>query len=306
VEPEVLAEVPAAARAILAGTPPGVRPRLLRQEEPPIRGEGIPPGIEVVWSRRSLSERIPAEFGIGTSLLSDVDRAAPLGNTFLRAAHARATGPARERLADRAGAGWELSFPPSPGAAPAGSEWSGVVFPRAPAVAVRRRPAAGSRFQVAPEAVWMGALADPATLPRLLSALADPGRAPGEVAFLTGPEAGRVAGEWPPGAAPVAVERDEPGDIVLSMTLPGEGVLVARESFVTGWRVSVDGAPRRASRADLAWLGVPLEAGRHRVRLRYRQPGLLPGAILSLAGMVAALALAWSGRRRAVPGAVRP
>ena len=62
----------------------------------------------------------------------------------------------------------------------------------------------------------------------------------------------------------------------------------------------------RAVRADLAWLGVPLEAGRHRVRLRFRQPGLLSGAALSLAAGLAALGLAWSGRRRAAGGGVTP
>ena len=75
-------------------------------------------------------------------------------------------------------------------------------------------------------------------------------------------------------------------------------MLVVADALDPGWRATVDGAP-----ADIVpvWgvvRGVRVTAGAHVVEMRYRPPGLLAGAGLSLAALLlAGLALAFTGGR---------
>jgi len=69
----------------------------------------------------------------------------------------------------------------------------------------------------------------------------------------------------------------------------GAGVLVVRASFARGWSATVDGLPAPVLVANGKHRGVPVPAGDHEVRLRYRAPGLYVG--LS-AALISALALA--------------
>jgi hypothetical protein len=283
---DILTEVPQVVEKIVGDADNSSPPRILRLQEPPIAGEEIPPGVEVAWSRRSLAYRIPEELGLSTCLMSDVDRATPLGNAFLRMAYQQAVGPNRERLADRAAAGWEIGFADSPETIPADAVWAGAVFPRAPLLVLRQRTSAAPRIHVVPEADWLGDLTKADVLGEVVHHLADPDIDPRRRVILTGRAGEEIRGEWDPGQAVIRRLVDRPTELALEVELPGPGVLVVRDSFVDGWHLQVDGRVADMVRADLAWRGVVLPAGIHQVRFIYRQPGLLAGAAMSGSGVL--------------------
>ena len=74
----------------------------------------------------------------------------------------------------------------------------------------------------------------------------------------------------------------------------GPGVLVLAESWDPGWSAEVDGRPARLLRVNHAEMAVPLGDGPHRVLLRYRARGFVPGLV---AAALAALTLASAWRR---------
>ncbi len=82
-----------------------------------------------------------------------------------------------------------------------------------------------------------------------------------------------------------------PGFWDIAWSTPRPRQLLVAESFEKGWRATVDGQPAAIEAVDGVLLGVRLPAGEGRLTLRYRPPGLLPGAALSVAGL--ALALVW-------------
>ncbi len=79
--------------------------------------------------------------------------------------------------------------------------------------------------------------------------------------------------------------------IALEARLSAPGVLVLLDSWEKGWQATVDGVPAPVLRADGAFRGVRLAAGKHRVEFRYVPPGLREGLYLGLAGLLG-LALA--------------
>ncbi|MEZ6188752.1 MAG: YfhO family protein [Planctomycetota bacterium] len=124
-----------------------------------------------------------------------------------------------------------------------------------------------------------------------------------------GPEEAVLEAEPRPGGPPRRVEAQvrllaaTPDALELEVDTPHPGVLVVREAFARGWSAEVDGAPAPVLAADAMFRGVELEAGRHRVQLRYRVPGWRLGLALSALG---ALALAVCLGRGGGTGASRP
>lgn len=60
------------------------------------------------------------------------------------------------------------------------------------------------------------------------------------------------------------------------------GPLRLLDSYEPGWTATLDGAPVAISRADDLWRSVPVPAGDHEIVFRYRTPGLIAGALVSL------------------------
>ncbi len=82
---------------------------------------------------------------------------------------------------------------------------------------------------------------------------------------------------------------------------PRAGLLFLSIPFSSGWRATVDGKPARTVRANTAFTGIPVTAGKHAIELRYTTPGfalgsLVAGVALLLSAML--LALAATRRRR--------
>jgi uncharacterized membrane protein YfhO len=80
------------------------------------------------------------------------------------------------------------------------------------------------------------------------------------------------------------------------------GVLFLSIPLDPGWRLVVDGHEREPLRVNIGFLGTELAPGEHEFLLKYRTPGLAPGALLSAAGLFALAAWllvpAWRSRRR--------
>jgi hypothetical protein len=108
-----------------------------------------------------------------------------------------------------------------------------------------------------------------------------------------------------PSAAPAAegtatLVIDEPERQVIDAQASGPTALVVSDELVPGWTATLDGEPAPLYFTNVAVRGVSLPAGRHRVELRYRTPGLTAGLWLSSAGaLLALLGLRW--RRPAPP-----
>jgi hypothetical protein len=76
----------------------------------------------------------------------------------------------------------------------------------------------------------------------------------------------------------------------LEVRAEGPGLLVVAQGFDPGWSAQVDGQEAALLRVNHAQIGVPLEAGTHRVTLHYRARGAWAGAWLAAAA-AAGLAL---------------
>jgi hypothetical protein len=78
-----------------------------------------------------------------------------------------------------------------------------------------------------------------------------------------------------------------------SVHLDHKSVLVLQMPFDRGWRAFQDGQSAPTYKVDAGLLGVPLDAGEHRVELRYRTPFLVHGLIVSLVSLVIFGAAVW-------------
>ncbi|HEU4702852.1 MAG TPA: YfhO family protein, partial [Conexibacter sp.] len=107
--------------------------------------------------------------------------------------------------------------------------------------------------------------------------------------------AGEVRGLAPAAGAPgtARVIDEANASVTLRATLAQRGLVVLDDTWGPGWSVEVDGRPARALQTNAVLRGVVVPAGTHEVRWRYRVPGLRLGALLSAAGLLAALA--WAG-----------
>ncbi len=140
-----------------------------------------------------------------------------------------------------------------------------------------------------------------------LAALAAPDAGDGvrsETAVLeTGADAPKLGGDaerraLDPGTARIVAETPE--RVELEVEARTDGVLVLADAWMSGWSASIDGRPARALPANLAFRGVLVPAGSHRVVFSFRSPaweaGLL-SAPLALLGLLACAAAARRGAR---------
>lgn len=84
-----------------------------------------------------------------------------------------------------------------------------------------------------------------------------------------------------------------PGRRVFDAELDGSGYLLVRDSYARGWSATVDGRAAPLLRANGKHQAVPLDAGRHRVELRYRPPGLVAGLVAMGVGLIGFALMLW-------------
>lgn len=149
-------------------------------------------------------------------------------------------------------------------------------FPRAYMVGAARAVSAHAPFAAIPDPTF-----DPSR-EVLLPREAMPPRAEGQPPFT--------------GSARILGRRT--GALELETDSDGAGYVVVTEAWFPGWRAAVDGRPAAVLPANLLFRAVAVPAGRHRVAMWYRPPGLRAGLWLSAAAAAAGLAVALGGRLR--------
>jgi hypothetical protein len=174
------------------------------------------------------------------------------------------------RAAELGGVGVFVTAGPSPGTPPV------------PARPVLRDFSPLPRAILVPEAV-----AIPAS--RAVAAALDPAFDPRRVALLEANASLAPDARWIAKEAAVRLVSSESGRIELDASAPAPAVLVLFISFERGWRAWIDGSETPVYRADAAFLGIPVPAGRHRVRFEYRPRGLREGLALGAAGLLGLL-----------------
>jgi uncharacterized membrane protein YfhO len=86
------------------------------------------------------------------------------------------------------------------------------------------------------------------------------------------------------------------------------GVVVLVDTYDPGWRVTVDGQRAPLLRANVAFRGVAVPAGRHVIEQVYRPWTVLAGLGTSAAALLAGILVVvarWRRRRRRLPRARR-
>jgi hypothetical protein len=135
----------------------------------------------------------------------------------------------------------------------------------------------------------------------VVTALADPSFAPGAAALAL---AADVPEPLPPagGGAPrdVRFTTDHPTVVELDIEAGDAPWLVLADTWLPGWRATVDGTETPVLRADHSLRMVRLPAGPCRVRFDYTCPGLGPGLWLATIAALALIALALRERLRRV------
>ena len=93
-------------------------------------------------------------------------------------------------------------------------------------------------------------------------------------------------------ASPAVIRRFEPNELLVDVEARTNGLLVLGEAWYPGWRADIDGQPGECVPANTWMRGVPIPAGRHVVRLYFRQDYLLAGCVISVASLVLLVAAA--------------
>lgn len=126
----------------------------------------------------------------------------------------------------------------------------------------------------------------------------------GPISVLASPS--EVARRTQPSTHPerVTVQSYHPGQATLQVEAMHDRFLLARESWNPGWEARVDDVAVPTARAAGVFFVIPVPAGRHKVTLTYRQPGLAAGfcgSALWLACAGVALVRERSRRHTAAP-----
>ena len=95
----------------------------------------------------------------------------------------------------------------------------------------------------------------------------------------------------------VKVVRYEPREVVLETDSIGPAFLATSEAYYPGWRAQIDGRDALLYLTNVAFRGLPVPSGHHRITMRFDPPILGWSALVSLAGLV----LLGAGLIRPVP-----
>jgi hypothetical protein len=103
----------------------------------------------------------------------------------------------------------------------------------------------------------------------------------------------------PVSAAPASVEvlSYAPTHIAIRTRSMEPALLVGTDTWYPGWQARVDGVPARIYIADVAFRGIRLPAGEHRVEMRFQPRILWVSALISALALAAALGCLWNGFR---------
>ena len=93
----------------------------------------------------------------------------------------------------------------------------------------------------------------------------------------------------------------EPEHVVIEVEALQNALLVLTDAYYTGWTATIDGEAVDILPANHAVRGVPVTPGKHIVEFKYRTPGLIPAAIVSVVTLILGVILSvlfWRRARR--------
>jgi hypothetical protein len=134
------------------------------------------------------------------------------------------------------------------------------------------------------------------TSPRIVFTEATPGnlivadRLVTDLVAAFAPISARLA-PLPASTATLTTVHQSPGRWEITVRADRPQLVVVAEANFRGWQASVDGKAAPVLSADVAFVGVPVPAGTHTLRLRYRAPGVTLGDWISGLTVVVCLAL---------------
>jgi hypothetical protein len=97
---------------------------------------------------------------------------------------------------------------------------------------------------------------------------------------------------------PVRVVRYEPDWVEVETNAPGAAFLVAAESYYPGWDGWIDGKAAKIYRTDVAFRGMAVPGGKHRIVMRFEPDIFRAGAATSFVVLVlVAAGLIWPNGR---------
>lgn len=96
----------------------------------------------------------------------------------------------------------------------------------------------------------------------------------------------------------VSVVEEGLGELLLRVRSSAPGLLVVTQSYARGWRAEVNDRTVPVRPADLAFLGVAVPPGEHEVRLRYAPASFRIGLVITVATLLALVALVGTERAR--------
>jgi len=132
------------------------------------------------------------------------------------------------------------------------------------------------------------------------AAVLDPRFDPARIAvFDTSANVQPNVGQIPPEPLAISASTSSfgPGraEIALSAPAPTGSALVVSENYFPGWVATVDGKVAPTYRADFNLIGVPLPAGARSISLRYHDPAVMTGRIITIIALLVALAALGAG-----------
>ncbi|MGH7881977.1 MAG: YfhO family protein [Candidatus Dormibacteraceae bacterium] len=107
----------------------------------------------------------------------------------------------------------------------------------------------------------------------------------------------------PPGtrAGTVSVARPDPEDVQITTAAPTAQSLVVLQSWDTGWQATIDGHSASLHPTDVAFQGMIVPPGHHKIELTYHAPGLLTGAVVSIVALLVLILILAFPYRRTTP-----
>ncbi len=130
------------------------------------------------------------------------------------------------------------------------------------------------------------------------SAMGSPGFLPRQIVYLPSDAHPSLEAVADPGARILSSEV-RPEECVFQTTADSQTILVIAQSYYHCWKATVDGRPADLLRANYAYQAVEVPAGRHEVRLVYRDRRFLLGLVISLAALICCFTALVKTRRNA-------
>jgi hypothetical protein len=113
------------------------------------------------------------------------------------------------------------------------------------------------------------------------------------MAIVSAEDGDRLEREYAAGDVNAQIEDIGDGRIEVTARSSAGGFLVLSETYYPGWQARVDGTVTPVRRVDYALQGVPVPAGTHTVVFEFVSRSRRAGAIMSIAGVIACIALMW-------------